>query len=165
MAIAITDPWHMSATRDDTVQVDSTSAEAKRGYADAVTFRALRVWSWWRRESTVHDLLVFVVATTSRDELNRTCARLNILTPGHVTRLRAHESGFGEAMRTPAQLLWMPLEKYGQQPHHWFHEDQLAAARSSAPTSPGRGLVRHRGHRSDQSGGDPSAGGLPAKRP
>lgn len=138
VAIAVTDSWHMSATRDESVQFDRDSADANRGYAGAVTPRALRVWSWWCHEPTVHDQLVFVVATTSRNELNRTCARLNILVPGHVTRLRAHESGFGEAMRTPAQLLWMPLERYGQQPHHWFHEDQLAAARSPAPTPSGR---------------------------
>ncbi|SFD96236.1 hypothetical protein [Blastococcus tunisiensis] len=133
MTIAATDSWQMPTPRDEAVHVDNSSAHAKPGYAGAGTPRALRVWSWWCHEPTVRDLVVFIVATTTREELNRTFARLHILTPGHVTRLRAHESGFGEAMRTPAQMLWMPLERYGRHPHHWLHEDQLAVARSPAP--------------------------------
>lgn len=135
----------MSLTSDGTAQADSTPPDAEHRYAAAATPRALRVWSWWCHEPSVHDQLVFIVATTSRRELNGTCARLNILAPGHVTYLRSHESGFGETMRNPGQVLWMPLDNYGRQPHHWFLEDQLAAVRSSATAPPaGRGLIRHR---------------------
>lgn len=135
----------MSVTSDGTVQADNTPPGAEHRQAGAVTPRALRVWSWWGYEPSIHKLLVFVAAATSRQELNRTCARLDILTPGHVTYLRSHESGFIETMRNPGQVLWVPLDNYGRHPHHWFLEDQLTAARSSATAPPtGPSLIFHR---------------------
>lgn len=74
---------------------------------------------------------MFVLAATTRLQVEFTAARLEIAIPGTTTRLQPRESGFADAMRVPGQLLWMRLDAYGRHPHHWLDEDQLAAARSA----------------------------------
>ncbi len=93
-----------------------------------------KVWTWWGRDSSSLEDLVFVVACATRGELQGVSVRCHLPSPKTAGRLKASDRGFGEAMGQPGGLLWMKLEDWATGNRQWSDEEGLSALRAEGRT-------------------------------
>ncbi len=100
---------------------------------------ALKVWSWWGRDSSSLEDLVFVVACATRGELQKVSVRCRLPSPKTAGRLKPSERGFNEAMEQPGALLWMELDDWAAGNRQWPDEEGLLALRAEERARPSGG--------------------------